>query len=315
MIFSVEEVPTGRGMLQYRRELLTGFRSRISPERSKRGISMPCPAAMPADGCPFCPDRVSIVTPTFEDGTRIQRGESVTFPNLFPFAAWHTVTVITRAHGVERFTRRQIRDALGGQIESLQGRAGYPSINWNYLPTSGASIVHPHLQGLVDRHPSAVAERYILASHRYLLQENRCYWDVYREEEAQTPRYLFGDEIPWFASAVPLGEKEIRGILPLARLEELEPYLEPLAAGIEGCLDLYRHLGTSAFNMAIFFDSDGSDHGFRAFCSLIARINPNISGMSDSAFMERLHREPVILTPPEDLSAHYRDMRIGKGAL
>jgi len=58
--------------------------------------------------------------------------------------------------------------------------------------------------------------------------------------------------------------------------------------------------------MTFFFDKKGCDHGFRAFCSMISRINPNPSSTADSAFMERLHLEPVILTLPEDLGKFYK---------
>jgi hypothetical protein len=69
----------------------------------------------------------------------------------------------------------------------------------------------------------------------------------------------------------------------------------------------YRSLGTHAFNFSLFFDREGCDRGFPAFCSLIARINPSPISLSDSAFMERLHLEPVILTLPEQLARMYRE--------
>jgi galactose-1-phosphate uridylyltransferase len=105
---------------------------------------------------------------------------------------------------------------------------------------------------------------------------------------------------------VPLGEREVRGIMPVGRLDELESYIDPLAESILKVLDLYRKLGTHAFNMAIFFKRKKSEE-FSAFCSLISRINPNPLSTSDSAFMERLHHEPVILTLPEDLGRYYRN--------
>ena len=39
---------------------------------------------------------------------------------------------------------------------------------------------------------------------------------------------------------------------------------------------------------------------------MISRINPNPSSTSDSAFMERLHLEPVVMTLPEDLGKFYK---------
>jgi UDPglucose--hexose-1-phosphate uridylyltransferase len=307
-LFTIEEVTAQGGVLEYRREHLTGMKSRICRERTKRGLDTAQPLQLPSADCPFCPDLVERATPTFEDGTRIVKGESVTFPNLFPFSTWHTVTVITRAHVVERVTPEQLFDALSGQLEALQRCKGYASINWNYLPSSGASMLHPHLQGLVDREPSALAERYIRSSDRYFQESGHCYWDVLKEHEKTHGRYLFGDEIYWVASAVPLADKEIRGILPISTLGDLEPYLELLADGIIRIIDFYRAQNSHAFNMSLFFDEDGRHRGFRAFCSIIARINPNACSMSDSAFMERLHHEPVILTSPEELADRFRAM-------
>jgi UDPglucose--hexose-1-phosphate uridylyltransferase len=305
-MFSIREVVTPGGMLQYREEDLTGLKCRISPNRLKRQIDQVLSIPTASDGCPFCPDAVLTVTPTFPDGSRILVGESVTFPNLYPFGAGHVVTVITKEHFVEIFTRQQIVDALRGQVKALLPVCGYPSINWNFLPSAGASLLHPHMQGLSDSRPSVIVDRYLSASRQYRAMQGRSYWDAVREEERISDRYLFGDEILWFAHAVPVGEREVRGILPVTSLNEFEDYIDELARGILEILSLYRRLGTHAFNMSLFFDKTGEDNGFCAFCSLISRINPNPSSTSDSAFMERMHLEPVILTLPEELGRYYR---------
>jgi UDPglucose--hexose-1-phosphate uridylyltransferase len=305
-MFSVREVITSRGTLQYRTEHLTGLRCRISPDRLKRRIDRSLYFPSNADGCPFCRDAVMTVTPTFPDGNRIIRGESVTFPNLFPFGEDHIVTVMTREHAAVVFSRQQVVDALLSQIEALRMADGYASINWNFLSSAGASLVHPHMQGLSDPFPSRIADIYINASEQYLKKQGRNYWDALREQERFSDRYLFGDEILWSAHAVPVGEREVRGILPISTLDEMENYTDLLARGILEIISLYRELGTYAFNMSIFFDKSGNDHGFRAFCSMISRINPNPSSICDSAFMERLHLEPVIMTLPEDLGKFYK---------
>ncbi len=308
-MFSVREVVTSRGTLQYREEYLTGLRCRISPDRLKRQIDQTSYIPANAEGCPFCRDAVMTVTPTFPDGNRIIRGESVTFPNLFPFGEGHVVTVMTREHAVVAFSRQQVVDALLSQIEALRKADGYPSINWNFLPSAGASLVHPHMQGLSDSHPSRIVDLYVTASEQYRKTRGRNYWDAVREQERTSDRHLFGDEILWSAHAVPVGEREVRGILPISTLNEMENYVDLAAQGILEIIALYRELGTHAFNMSLFFDKYGSDHGFRAFCSMISRINPNPSSTSDSAFMERLHLEPVIMTLPEDLGKFYKKER------
>ncbi|WP_292365232.1 MULTISPECIES: galactose-1-phosphate uridylyltransferase [unclassified Methanoculleus] len=307
-MFTTHEIRTERGILQYRRESLTGIRCRISPVRFERQIdTVP---AMPdsRDDCPFCPGAVEISTPTFEDGSRLRCGESVTFPNLYPFAERHVVTVIAPDHAPGRFDRRGLADAISGTAQALARAPGYASINWNHLPSAGASIVHPHLQGIADPEPTRLADLYISAGRRYLTDHGRLYWDDLIEIERCSERLFFEDEIFWSANPVPLGEREVRGILPISTLEELEPYIEPLADGILRVIDFYRSLGTHAFNASIFFDAPGkAGRGHRAFCSLIARLNPNSLSMCDSAFMERLHLEPVVLTLPEALGALFRE--------
>ncbi|HTY14749.1 MAG TPA: galactose-1-phosphate uridylyltransferase [Methanoregulaceae archaeon] len=310
-MFAVREIGIGQAVLQYRKEDLTGFQSRISPGRTVRGIDGPFSFSSDPAGCPFCPGAVENNTPVFPDGNRVVVGESITFPNLFPFSRHHIVTVITQNHQVDAFGKQQLLDAFEAQYLKLQAFGGYPSINWNYLPSAGASIAHPHLQGIADTTPTYLMDRYLSGSRQYLDRYGRVYWDDWKEHENETPRFLTGDEISWYAHAVPLGEREVRGILPVSTLEGAAPYFEPLVGGILDVIGLYRDLGTHAFNMSLFFDRQGNDNGFRAFCSMISRINPNGLSLADSSFMERLHLEPIILTLPEELGNYYRNMKSG----
>jgi len=302
-------VETGKGRVHFRRENLTGLSCRISSERMKRGIDRSCSLDFPDEECPFCGANLLSATPVFPGGGRIRVGESVTFPNLYPFAEWHTVTVISRDHQVPSFTVGQLADAFTGQLESLLGHDGYPSINWNFLPSAGASLAHPHLQGLVDSRPSPLAGHYIEASGRYLREEGRTYREVLGGSERAAGRVLEDGRIFWYAHPVPLGEKEIRGILPVAHLSGLGPLIGDLARDLTGFIAFYERLGTRAFNFSLFFDREGDEDGFSAFCSVIARINPNSLSLSDSAFMERIHLEPVILTLPEELARMYREWK------
>src|SRR5512137_309691 len=190
-MFSVREVVTSRGTLQYREEHFTGLRCRISPDRLKRQIDQTLYLPPNAGSCPFCRDAVFSVTPTFPNGSRLIRGESVTFPNLFPFGEGHVVTVITTEHNVTDFSCQQITDALHSQVDALRFSKGYASINWNFLPSAGASLVHPHMQGLSDSRPSRIVDCYITAIKQYRGETGRNYWDAVAEEEKSSNRYLF----------------------------------------------------------------------------------------------------------------------------
>ncbi len=304
-LFQIEGCDSERGVLQYRRDLLTGLQCRIAPDRTRRSINVPLRPDLSPDEvpCVFCPERVHSETPVFPDGSRITVGESVTFPNLYPFAREHVVTVITEAHDPAEIAAGQIEDALRGQIAALSGDEGYVSCNWNYLPSAGASMLHPHMQGIADAAPTFHAGIAIRQSAAFFCRTGRMYRDCLLEQEVGGSRHLFGDELPFFAHAVPLGEKEVRAYLPVRCIDELEPWCGLLAEGIGHVISLYRRAGHYAFNMALFCDAAGRpDGGFRAFCSLIARINPGATGMGDSAFMERMHLEPIVLTLPEDLA-------------
>jgi len=294
--------------IRFREELATGIRCRISTTRKERMINRTERPSYDSDlvPCPFCPERVCTETPVFPNGSRIIVGDSVTFPNLYPFAHRHVVTVITREHNPMGFTKQQIRDALSGQVQALSAGEGYPAINWNYLPSAGASMVHPHMQGIADSKPSFLTERYILAGRKVLAEKKVNYWENLRSSEQNSPRYLFGDEICWCAAPVPIGEKEIRGYLPFATIDEFGAFINPAADGILQVIRLFEATGSFAFNLAIRFDCPKNDGSFRAFISMIARINPNPKSTSDSAFMERMHFEPVVMTLPEHLCEIYR---------
>jgi hypothetical protein len=291
------------GFIEYRREDLTGIRTRICPQRLKRRICTPDIPVYSNHGCPFCPDQIRTMTPVFPDGTRIISGESMTFPNLYPFARYHVVTVITSSHMVPEFTSRQIADALSGQVTSLRGQEGYISINWNYLPSAGASLPHPHLQGLSDPEPDTLPGCYLERTRRYYSDHGRSYFEVLREYEEKNRRRLSGTRLYWYAHPVPIGEREIRCILPFTTIDGFLPWIDDFASDLIRIIRFFHDLGTSAFNMAIFFGTDSDCNWFSAFCSIISRINPNPLSMSDTAFMERLHREPVIMTLPEDLAS------------
>ena len=51
------------------------------------------------------------------------------------------------------------------------------SINWNYLPMSGGSIIHPHLQILAGEVPTHYQGAVIQGCRRYQKRWGKVYWD------------------------------------------------------------------------------------------------------------------------------------------
>ena len=126
-MFTIQEVATPKGVVQYREERFTGFRCRISPDRSKRHVLQPLAFPPDTGDCPFCRDWIFSVTPVFPDGHRILHGESITFPNMFPFGQGHVVTVITDEHRVETFTGKQIAMHYQDRSKHSAGMTGIPA--------------------------------------------------------------------------------------------------------------------------------------------------------------------------------------------
>jgi len=95
---------------------------------------------------------------------RIRCGESIIFPNKFPFGLNHAVTVMSTAHyiPIEKFELQHIRDAIRVSVEYIRAivklntetPALWPVLVWNYMPPSAGSIIHPHMQVFVEDMPS-----------------------------------------------------------------------------------------------------------------------------------------------------------------
>jgi len=294
------------GFIEFRTDSLTGMRARICPERLKRGIGFPDIPVYSSEGCPFCQGLVTEVTPVFPDGSRLIIGESISFPNLYPFASYHIVTVMTREHQVRSFTCDQIHDALMAQIQILENRSGYVSINWNFLPSAGASLPHPHLQGLADPVPDTLPMKYLEGSRDYFQKHARSWWSDLCSHEVTSKRFLDGLNLFWYAHPVPVGEKEIRCVLPGVTVSDFKKSVRSFSDDLVRVLDFYQDIGHGAWNLSVFFGQENQRNFFSAFAILIARINPNSLSTSDTAFMEKLHLEPVILTLPEDLGGLWR---------
>src|SRR5699024_7625508 len=112
--------------------------------------------------CPFCPDNVHQLTPRFPeeitDDGRIIQGEAVVAPNLFPYSKHNGVVIMSKAHypSLDDFTIDMIKNAFiaaqkyVANVMENERHESFISINWNYLPYSGGSILHPHLHVIVS---------------------------------------------------------------------------------------------------------------------------------------------------------------------
>ena len=278
------------------------------------------------EGCFLCPDKLKSSTPKFhpdliEEG-RIEAGRSIVFPNLYPFSKYHAVCTITEKHYIElsEATADMLENAFQASIDFLKKvylkdrAARYPHINFNYMPPAGASIIHPHLQILMDSNPTLGLRKIIDASRGYFHREERCYWEELEEREKELGERFIGvcGSTSWISSWAPIGNNEVLGILkkPISSILEVEG--EDLASLAEGVSRILRGMGEErgvrSFNLTIYSGPAGEDMGkiFRVLVKIISRPTFRDFYTSDRGFMEILHEEPVIETMPEHVAEDLR---------
>lgn len=153
--------------------------------------------------CPFCPENIETSTPRFPEelvpGGKIQIGSATLLPNVLPLDRYAAVAVLSPQHFVrmEELTPEMMRDAFLAvrefilRVSELDPRAGCLSINWNYMPPAGSSLVHPHLQVLCEEYPTNHMRLQLESANRYYRENGREFWDDFiREEKERASRYI-----------------------------------------------------------------------------------------------------------------------------
>lgn len=109
--------------------------------------------------CPFCEGALEKMAARFpkdfiEEG-HLKRGECTLIPNILPYAENASVAVLTKAHIVPmgQMEEKTIFDGISLLLDFSREISKYRKkdynfahLHWNYMPTSGGSLIHPHMQ-------------------------------------------------------------------------------------------------------------------------------------------------------------------------
>jgi len=282
--------------------------------------------------CFFCPDNVTKNTPKFTDdlaiGERIMLGDITVFPNLYVFSQNHAVITLGSDHftNLHEFSSVVWKDALLGAIKyftavnKLNSALKFPSINFNFLPPSASSIIHPHIQIILDDQPTYYTDLLLTKGKAYFESsssnpENKSnYWlDLLESEKELDERFITeSDFMAWVATFSPIGKDELTGIIkkPVTDITQLSESEVKIFAHelVQIFKALYFSRGVTAINMALYcgpINEDISDY-FRMNLKIISRprLTPNYT--NDTGFMELLHQEPIAAAFPEMIA---RDVR------
>ena len=307
-----------RTSIEVRVDPLTGYSSRILPERGLMPTGDFDLAAFARENqptCPFCPERIDSMTPRLapelhSDG-RLVRGEAVLFPNLHAYSSHSCVSVYSpRLHylPLEDMTDRLVHDNLSTQVEYARAvmtadpESRWASVNTNHMLPSGSSLFHPHLQGIVDSQPTTM--------QRMLAEVPAERFESYLESECGAgERYLVNTgRVEWLVSFAPIAPVELRAFIReiSSPAEADEDLVAELAHGLTLALNAYAEMGFESFNLALYGAPPGTE-GYPVNLRLACRSNLKPFYRSDSTFLERLHWEGAIDVPPETVAERMRD--------
>ena len=311
-----------RNGVEYRFDPLTQDQCRINPERARRvrqagdRVEIAEMVARTRETCPFCPEHIEEKTPRFLGEKwreeRIKLGETLIFPNLTPFGENHAVGIISQTHflDLDEFSVEMLQDNLLASKDYILSvyqsnkKAIWPIYVWNYMPPSAGSIIHPHVQILLETEPLPMQAELMERGKEYFNHNGRNYWEELVEQERKlNERFIYqGDCLSVIASFAPRGFNEVQFIFKVeSSLTELgEGQINDFASCLVKALKGYKELGIGSFNLITFSGPMGERlNYYRLTIKLISRPYPGGVYTSDTGPFERLCDAWVIDTLPE----------------
>lgn len=275
--------------------------------------------------CPFCPERLESSTPMFPEeivqGGRLRHGASVVIPNAFPYSSFCGVTIFAPDHYIplDEITDRVLSNAMSASLRwfdrlyEYDPAITYYSINWNYLPTAGGSLFHPHFQVVADPTPTNFHSRLIHAAAAYRTVRGTCYWQelvAFEEKQGQRDLFSVGDVV-FLASFSPggiFGEVLVLFQGKTALGDATDSDWQDFIDGLTRILRCFSRLNLDCLNMTLLLSRHGD-----ADTWIQARIMPRVQippwGTSDVNYFEKGHEEKVVVFAPESLAEEIRKTR------
>ncbi len=307
---------------EIRRDPLTGRSARICHFMK---LSWPKPdfdrlVAGTAEHCPFCPQKVQRVTPCFPEDLlpegRLTAGDMVLFPNMAPYDSISAVAVLGAEHylpmtaiTVERMAAGfcLARDFFRRLEEISHPESVYHVVNWNYMPPSGSSIIHPHLQVFATSTAPNLMRQELAASAAYAQRTGGNYWDdLAAREEAEGRRYLGRlGRTHWLSAYAPMGVAGdvVAVVEDTCRTLDLTAQdLADIAEGLRRVMAAYDRMGIYSFNMNFFTGRSGDDHTrFHLVFSPRTFFNQALA-TPDVGALRNLFNESLCMAYPEEIN-------------
>ena len=309
---------------------LSGHVTRILPIRMRQlvPINLESLISQSKGGCPFCPGAIETKTPHFPasflpGGGRIQFGETVIFPNAFPYDTYNAVAVFTREHFVSlgQFSPELLSQAFMAcliyfrRAKEVFADARQALLAWNYMPLAGAGLIHPHIQMAALAEPTAF--------YRGILEKGRGYDSsgkksiieaIVAREIEEKGRYIARiGQWHWLSAFAPRGIYEFWGVftedVDVLGLRERD--LTDLASGISPILKFMETKRIQALNMTWYSHFGNWGNGLRNWVSIVPRVIFPPMNTSDINYFDKLHGESIAFARPEEVILEVRKFFAG----
>jgi galactose-1-phosphate uridylyltransferase len=324
------QLPDGQAVvkpIEIRKNPITGRTCRITfsraGEREPGTEALPDPPPFAADrsSCPFCLEALAARTPRLAaevcPNGRMQKGDSILFPNLFPYGSHSAVSLFDDRHFVEIGTASpdsytdcllNCRDYLL-RILAIDPTCIYLAITQNHLPSAGGSLLHPHLQLQADSIASNHHRFLKTRAAEHLKATAAPLFSAYLDHERREASRYIGrtGSWEWLAAFAPEGFFEIWGILPgVASIRQAtEKDWGALARGVINTQRFYRSQNRNGYNLGLLLIEDGS-HALELRVVMIVRSNYAAWVRSDHTGFEVMLGEMATFSAPEETAQRAR---------
>ncbi len=270
--------------------------------------------------CPFCPENILKVTPCFPEEIlpegRLISDDMVLFPNIAPYDGLSAVASMGDRHFVPMtgFSADHIAAAfrLAMRFFRTLDSAGHPEsvyhlINWNYMPASGSSLIHPHLQVFITSSAPNLMREELEAAKNYLEVNGTNYWDDLVDREVETGDRALGKigRTSWICTFAPMGVAgDVMAVVDGVRstLELTDADLLDIAQGLIRAMRAYDRMGIYTFNMNFFTGSRADSHArFHLLFSPRTFFNQAL-GTPDVGAIRNLYNESLCMAFPEEIT-------------
>jgi UDPglucose--hexose-1-phosphate uridylyltransferase len=266
--------------------------------------------------CPFCQPLIEQITPRYPsdlvpEGV-VRRGKALAFPNTGPYDVYGTVVVVSDEHYIPLtgFTMETVRNALLAaqafikSVLKADPTVRHHFIAWNYMPPSGGSLIHPHLQVNAGCRPTNYQKQLLDASRKYRRKNGTNYWsDLLEQEKRIRARYIGSiGGTHWLTSFSPRGRlSDILVLFPgrASLLELTEGDLTDFAAGLLKVFSYIDELNLISFNMSTYSGFDNGQFWTHARITPRGQLLYSPIETSDQFYYQLMQDENICILPPE----------------